>query len=63
MTKCIILPNHDPTNAFGAAIEKVASEIDVIKILDGRDERSVVEEASKSAIQAAILKGADQCSQ
>jgi len=59
VTKCIIPPHHDSANAVGAAIAKVAGEVDVIEILDGRDEKEVVEKASHSAICAAVAKGAD----
>jgi hypothetical protein len=33
--------------------------VDVIKILDGRDEMAVIKEAGEAAVAAAILKGAD----
>ncbi|KAE8441773.1 hypothetical protein EG329_004331 [Mollisiaceae sp. DMI_Dod_QoI] len=59
VTKCIIPPHHDSANAVGAAISKVAGEVDIIEILDGRDEMEVVKLAEASAIQAAIAKGAD----
>jgi N-methylhydantoinase A/oxoprolinase/acetone carboxylase beta subunit len=59
VTQCIIPPHHDSANAVGAAIAKVAGEIDLIEILDGRDEQEVVEQASQSAIRAAVEKGAD----
>ncbi|CZR69976.1 probable N-methylhydantoinase A/acetone carboxylase, beta subunit [Phialocephala subalpina] len=59
VTKCIIPPHHDSANAVGAAISKVAGEVDAIEILDGRDEMAVVKSAEAKAIQAAIAKGAD----
>ena len=55
---CIIPPHHDSANAVGAAIAKVAGWVDVIEILDGKDEKSVVASASEQAIQMAVLKGA-----
>jgi len=57
--KCTIPPHHDSANAVGAAIAKVAGEVDIIEILDGKDEREVVKSASQAAINAAIAKGAD----
>ncbi|KUJ07642.1 DUF917-domain-containing protein [Mollisia scopiformis] len=59
VTKCIIPPHHDSANTVGAAISKVAGEVDVIEILDGRDESAVLRSAEASAIQAAVAKGAD----
>lgn len=57
--KCTIPPHHDSANAVGAAIANVAGEVDLIEILDGKDERDVVKSASKVAIDAAIARGAD----
>jgi N-methylhydantoinase A/oxoprolinase/acetone carboxylase beta subunit len=59
VTKCIIPPHHDCANAVGAAIAKVAGEVDLIEILDGRDETSVLKAAGEKAVAAAIEKGAD----
>jgi N-methylhydantoinase A/oxoprolinase/acetone carboxylase beta subunit len=59
VTKCIIPPHHDSANAVGAAISKVSGEVDIIQILDGKDEMAVLKSAETSAIQAAIAKGAD----
>jgi N-methylhydantoinase A/oxoprolinase/acetone carboxylase beta subunit len=56
---CTIPPHHDSANAVGAAIAKVAGEVDLIEILDGKDERDVVKSASKVAIDTAIARGAD----
>jgi N-methylhydantoinase A/oxoprolinase/acetone carboxylase beta subunit len=50
--------HHDAANAVGAAIAKVAGEVDIIEILDGRDEKAVVAEASQKAILKAIRQGA-----
>jgi hypothetical protein len=57
--RCIMPPHHDSANAVGAAIAKVAGEVDAIEILDGRDEMAVVKEVGEAAVAAAILKGAD----
>lgn len=59
VAECIIPPHHDSANAVGAAIAKVAGEVDIIEILDGRDEAAVLKAAQESAIQAAISRGAD----
>jgi N-methylhydantoinase A/oxoprolinase/acetone carboxylase beta subunit len=58
VARCIHPPHHDSANAVGAAIAKVAGEIDVIEVLEGRDEKAVVNSACAKAIQAAIDKGA-----
>lgn len=60
VAKCIIPPHHDSANAVGAAIAKVSGEVDVIEILENRDERAVVDAAKKQAIEAAIARGADK---
>jgi N-methylhydantoinase A/oxoprolinase/acetone carboxylase beta subunit len=59
VAKCIIPPHHDSANAVGAAIAKVAGEVDLIEILDGRDETAVLKAASEKAVAAATEKGAD----
>lgn len=56
---CILPPHHDSANAVGAAIAKVSGEVDLIEILEDRDESSVVKEAGNAAIAAAIEKGAE----
>jgi DUF917 family protein len=53
-------PHHDSANAVGAAIAKVAGEVDVIEVLAGRDENAAVQAARKRAIDAAIQNGADE---
>jgi hypothetical protein len=58
--ECLRPPHHDSANAVGAAIAKVAGEIDVIEILAGRDENEAIEAAQKTAIDAAIANGADE---
>ncbi|RAK95968.1 hydantoinase/oxoprolinase [Aspergillus ibericus CBS 121593] len=59
VAECILPPHHDSANAVGAAIAKVSGEVDIIEILEGRDERAVVEAAKQQALQAAIARGAD----
>ncbi|GAT19449.1 hydantoinase/oxoprolinase [Aspergillus luchuensis] len=60
VAECIVPPHHDSANAVGAAIAKVSGEVDVVEILEGRDEGAVVEAAKQQAIQAAIERGADK---
>jgi hypothetical protein len=60
VAQCIIPPHHDSANAVGAAIAKVAGEIDVIEILADRDERTVLEAAQRKAIELAVARGADR---
>jgi DUF917 family protein len=58
--ECLRPPHHDSANAVGAAIAKVAGEIDIIEILAGQDESAAIEAAKKTAIDAAIANGADE---
>jgi len=58
VAECVIPPHHDSANAVGAAIAKVAGGVDVIEILDGKDESTIVARASEQAVQMAVLKGA-----
>ncbi|RMZ47798.1 hypothetical protein AFCA_000536 [Aspergillus flavus] len=60
VTECIMPPHHDSANAVGAAIAKVAGEIDVIELLEGRDEKQVFEAAKQRAIDAAVARGAER---
>ncbi|KAJ9502019.1 hypothetical protein H2202_002083 [Exophiala xenobiotica] len=60
VAECLRPPHHDSANAVGAAIAKVAGEIDVIEVLAGRDEDAAIEEAKRAAINAAISNGADE---
>ena len=60
VVECLRPPHHDSANAVGAAIAKVAGEIDTIEILAGRDESAVVESVKRTAIETAISKGADR---
>lgn len=59
VSECIIPPHHDSANAVGAAIAKVAGEVDIIEILDGRDEVEVLKSAQRKAVDSAISRGAD----
>jgi N-methylhydantoinase A/oxoprolinase/acetone carboxylase beta subunit len=59
VAECIIPPHHDSANAVGAAIAKVAGEVDIIEILDGRDEAEVMKSAQDTATTAAVARGAD----
>ncbi|KAI0659238.1 DUF917-domain-containing protein [Cubamyces menziesii] len=52
-------PFFSVANAVGAAMAKVAGEIDTIEFLAGRDIHSVVEGIKDKAIQKAIASGAD----
>lgn len=52
--------HHDAANAIGAAIAKVSGEIDIIEILAGQDENTVVEQAKRQATLKAIEAGADE---
>ena len=57
--ECLRPPHHDSANAVGAAIAKVAGEVDTIEVLAGRDENAAIEAAKKAAINVAIANGAD----
>jgi hypothetical protein len=56
--KCIQPIHQGAANAVGAAIAKVSGDIDIIEILDGKDERAVLEAAQQKAIDVAVAKGA-----
>lgn len=56
--KCIQPIHQGAANAVGAAIGKVSGEVDVIEILEGRDEKAVVAATCQKAIDIAIQKGA-----
>lgn len=58
--ECIMPPHHDSANAVGAAIAKVAGEVDVIEILADRNEQEVIETAKRKAIETAVARGADR---
>ncbi|KAK8222591.1 hypothetical protein BKA81DRAFT_296263, partial [Phyllosticta paracitricarpa] len=52
-------PYYDCANAVGAAIAKVAGQVDAVKVLEGKDEDAVLAEVCKEAAQRAIDAGAD----
>ncbi|KAI9063547.1 DUF917-domain-containing protein [Trametes sanguinea] len=52
-------PFFSVANAVGAAMAKVAGEIDTIEFLAGRDIHTVVESIKEKAVQKAIASGAD----
>ncbi|KAI1869915.1 uncharacterized protein JN550_005505 [Neoarthrinium moseri] len=56
--KCIRPIHEGAANAVGAAIAKVSGEVDSIEIPAGRDEKTIVDAARQSAIEAAVAKGA-----
>lgn len=58
VVKCTRPLHFEAANAVGAAIAKVSGEIDLIEIMDGKDEVAVLAAASEKAIKAAINAGA-----
>ncbi|WYZ36832.1 hypothetical protein EsH8_II_000338 [Colletotrichum jinshuiense] len=56
--KCIQPIHQGAANAVGAAIGKVSGEVDIIEILEGRDEKEVVAATCQKAIDLAVQKGA-----
>ncbi|KAF9891406.1 hypothetical protein FE257_004262 [Aspergillus nanangensis] len=60
VAECVIPPHHDSANAVGAAIAKVAGEVDMIELLAQRDEKQVLDEAKQRAIEVAVARGADR---
>lgn len=56
--KCIQPIHQGAANAVGAAIGKISGEVDVIEILEGRDDKAVVAATCQKAIDIAIQKGA-----
>ncbi|KAH9941327.1 hydantoinase/oxoprolinase [Epithele typhae] len=55
-------PFFGVANAVGAAMAKVAGEVDTIEILAGRDIHTVIEGIKARAIQKAVAAGADPAS-
>jgi hypothetical protein len=49
---------HDCANAVGAAISKVSGHLDLVKVLEGQDEKAVIAELCEQATQKAIDAGA-----
>lgn len=60
VSACISPPHHDSANAVGAAIAKVAGEIDIVEVLANRDEKSVLEDAKRRAVEVAVTRGAER---
>ena len=60
LEECLCPPHHDSANAVGAAIAKVSGEVDVIEILQDKNEDEVFESIKQRAVDAAIARGADQ---
>lgn len=58
VVSCIRPPHHDSANAVGAAIAKVAGEVDTIEILLDQDEREILQRVKAKAVELAIRKGA-----
>ncbi|KAK2756052.1 hydantoinase [Colletotrichum kahawae] len=56
--KCIQPIHQGAANAVGAAIGKISGEVDVIEILEGRDEKAVVAATCQKAVDIAVQKGA-----
>ncbi|KAM6477494.1 putative hydantoinase/oxoprolinase [Trichoderma sp. SZMC 28011] len=56
--KCIQPIHQGAANAIGAAIGKVSGEVDTVEILEGKDEKAVIDAACKKAIEQAVQKGA-----
>ncbi|PNP49023.1 hypothetical protein THARTR1_10234 [Trichoderma harzianum] len=56
--KCIQPIYQGAANAIGAAIGKVSGEVDTVEVLEGKDEKAVIEAACKKAIDQAVEKGA-----
>lgn len=52
--------HHDAANAVGAAIAKVAGDVDIIEILSGREESEVVENVRRQAVLKAVEARADE---
>lgn len=60
VSRCLRPPHHKSANAVGAAIAKVAGEVDIIEVLAHLDEESVVESVKQRAIDTAIANGASK---
>lgn len=58
VSEVITPPHHDSANAVGAAIAKVAGEIDVIEVLERSNEKETMARLSQEAIEIAVRKGA-----
>ncbi|KAJ6440556.1 hydantoinase [Purpureocillium lavendulum] len=58
VAKCISPVHQGAANAIGAAIGKVSGEVDTVEILEGKNEKDVLEAACKRAVDMAVEKGA-----
>ena len=58
VAKCTKPIHFGAANAVGAAIAKVSGEVDIIEIMDGKNEKAVLAAASDKAIKAAVDAGA-----
>lgn len=56
--KCIEPIHQGAANAVGAAIGKISGEVDTVEIMEGKDEKAVIDAACQKAIDQAIAKGA-----
>lgn len=56
--KCIEPIHQGAANAVGAAIGKISGEVDTVEIMEGKDEKAVIDAACQKAIDLAIAKGA-----
>lgn len=56
--KCIHPIHQGAANAVGAAIAKVSGEVDTVEILEGKNEKDILDAACARAIDLAIEKGA-----
>lgn len=56
--KCIHPIHEGAANAVGAAIAKVSGEVDIVELLEGKSENTVIESARQRAIDLAVKKGA-----
>lgn len=50
---------HDCANAVGAAIARVSGQVDIVKVLEGLDEDTVVQEVCEEAKRIAVAAGAE----
>lgn len=57
--QCLRPPHHDAANAVGAAIAKVAGDVDEIVIPSGQTESEMLQAVKQKAIDQAVAKGAD----
>lgn len=58
--KCIQPIHHGAANAIGAAIGKVSGEVDTVEILNGREEKAIIDAACSRAMEIAVERGASR---